>query len=136
MEAEKIKIITQDFGELEIEKEHIFTFEGGILGFDELHQFVLISDESTEPLKWLISVENPEIGFPLISPWHIDLSYEPGRDYDPDTEVAMTVVTLGHEEGNLSVNLKAPILFNIENNTGKQLILPTDKYSPSHVIKK
>ena len=136
MEAEKIILQTQDFGELEIEKEHIFHFENGILGFDTLHEFVLISDESTEPLKWLISVDDPGIGFPLISPWHIDLGYEPGRDFDPETEVAMAVVTLGHEEGALSVNLKAPVLFDIEHNLGRQIILPTDKYSPTHIIKK
>ncbi|MFN3782156.1 MAG: flagellar assembly protein FliW, partial [Candidatus Kapaibacteriota bacterium] len=54
---EKRVIKTLQFGELEIEPQHIFYFENGILGFEDLHEFVLIADEETLPFKWLISIE-------------------------------------------------------------------------------
>ena len=77
------KIInTTQFGEIEVDEEHIFIFDEGVLGFEDLREFVLIAEEETIPFKWLISVESPEIGFPLLSPWHIDLTYNPTNDFD------------------------------------------------------
>jgi flagellar assembly factor FliW len=128
------KITTFQFGEIEVEEKHIFYFDNGILGFEELREFVLISEEQTNPFKWLISLDESEIGFPLLSPWHIDLEYDPRLNLDYEKEVVMVVVTLENEKGMMTANMKAPIIFDVKDQKGKQIILPSDKYSPSHVI--
>jgi flagellar assembly factor FliW len=133
---EKRVIKTFQFGTIEIEPHHIFYFENGILGFEDLREFVLIADEETLPFKWLISVENPEIGFPLLSPWHLDLMYDPGPDFDLEKLVLMVIVTLEDENKQMTANMKAPIVFDVENQKGWQIILPTDKYSTNYVIPK
>jgi flagellar assembly factor FliW len=130
------RIKTIQFGEIEVEKEFVFIFENGLLGFDDLREFVLISDESTVPFRWLLSLENPNIGFPLLSPWHIDISYSPGKDFDLETEVLMAVITLEDENGDMSANLKAPIVFDVKNQLGKQVILTSDKFLTNYIIKK
>ena len=127
-------IKTLQFGELTFEDKHIFHFENGLLGFEELRDFVLISEEETLPFKWLLSIEKPEIGFPLLSPWHINLNYNPGEFYDLKKLVILTVVTLEDEAGLMTANLKAPVILDVENQKGEQVILPTDKYSPTFVI--
>ncbi|MCX8054374.1 MAG: flagellar assembly protein FliW [Ignavibacteria bacterium] len=134
--AKKRVIKTNYFGELEIDDEYIFKFKDGMLGFEDLHDYVLISEESTAPFKWLISVDEPEIGFPLLSPWHIDVYYDPGIKYDLEKQVLFVVITLEDENGEMSANMKAPVIFNIEEQTGKQIILPSDKYSTNYVIAK
>jgi flagellar assembly factor FliW len=131
---EKRVINTTQFGELEVSNEHIFNFPDGILGFEDLREFILISEEETIPFKWLISLEKAEIGFPLLSPWHIDLTYDPGRDFDIHKLVFMVVVTLEDEKGLMTANMKAPIIFDVDKQKGEQIILPSEKYSPSHVI--
>ena len=128
------KILTQQFGELTIEDKHIFNFPNGLLGFEDLHEFVLISEEETVPFKWLLSVDKPEIGFPLLSPWHIEIGYDPGNNFDLNKQVIMVVVTLENEEGSMTANLKAPVVLDVEKQSGEQLILPSDKYSPTHLI--
>lgn len=128
------KIRTVQFGEIEIEPQHIFYFENGILGFEDLKEFVLISDEETLPFKWLISLEKPEIGFPIISPWYLDLQYDPGDEFDLEKLVLMVIVILEDENKQMSANLKAPVVFDVENQKGWQTILPTDKYSTNFVI--
>ena len=125
---------TIQFGELMIESQHIFSFEEGVLGFEDLHEFVLISEEETVPFKWLISIEKPEIGFPLLSPWHIDLTYEPGNQFNLDTSVLMVVITLEDEKGLMTANMKAPIVLDADSRVGKQVILSSDKYSPAHIV--
>jgi flagellar assembly factor FliW len=130
------KIKTLQFGELDIEQSHIFNFPNGLLGFEDLREFVLISEEETVPFKWLICVEKPEIGFPLLSPWHIDLTYEPGNDFNLQREVILCVITLEDEKGLMTANMKAPVILDVIEQTGKQIILPSDKYIPNYIIQK
>ena len=133
-EMEEMKIFTQQFGELTVKPEHVFEFEEGLLGFEDLRQFVLISEEETLPFRWLVSLENPDIGFPLLSPWHIDLRYNPGKEHDMSREVIMVVITLEDEKGLMTANMKAPLILDVKSQSGRQVILPSDKYSPSYVI--
>lgn len=127
-------INTLQFGEIEISPEHIFYFDEGMLGFEDLREYVLISEEETVPFKWLISLEQPDIGFPMLSPWHLDLTYDPGKKIDLEKEVLLVVVTLENEKGLMSANMKAPVVLNVITQKGRQEILPTDKYSVNHII--
>jgi len=130
------KINTLQFGEFEVGEEHIFFFENGILGFEDLREFVLVSEEETVPFKWLISLDMPDIGFPCLSPWHIDLTYDPGKEFDLENEVLLIIVTLDDGNGQMTANLKAPVVLDIKYQRGKQIILTSDRYSPNFVITK
>jgi flagellar assembly factor FliW len=138
MQAAKSKdvreISTIQFGEISVEPKHIFKFKHGLLGFEELSEFVLISEEETLPFKWLISLDNPNIGFPLLSPWHIDLSYSPGKKFSEENKVLFVIITLENTHGMMTANMKAPVVLNVELQSGEQVILPKDKYSPNFVI--
>lgn len=128
------KITTLHFGEIEVENEHIVQFEEGILGFENLKEYVLIVDDQTVPFKWLVSLDSPDIGFPLLSPWLVEGDYNPGNDFNFDVEAFFVVVTLEDENGKMTANLKAPIIINVQDKTGKQIILSTDKYPTNQVI--
>lgn len=129
------KINTPHFGEILIEDKHIFYLKDGMLGFEKLKNFVLISEEETAPFKWFISIDDPEIGFPFISPWFLDLEYKPIRDFDIDKQVIFVVITLQDRDGNMSANMKAPVILNVEDQSGEQIIIPSDKYLTNFVIK-
>jgi len=129
-------INTSNFGEIEILPENIFYFENGILGFEMLNNFILITDDDIVPFKWLLSVEEPAIMFPVISPWLVETDYIDEGKFDAEKEVLFSIVTLNDDEGNTTVNLKAPIILNSEELTGEQIILPYEKYSVNHIIQK
>lgn len=123
----KRRIYTSQFGALDIEESQIIHFRDGILGFDQLHDFILVAEEDMAPLEWLVSIENPAIGLPVINPWYIYDEYE-FRDYDQQRDVVYVVVTLGSRSDRMTVNLRAPIIIDPVARTGHQLILPSDKY--------
>ena len=127
-------IKTPHFGELHVSKEQIFHFEHGMLGFEDLNRFVIVSAEESAPFQWLISIERPEIGFPLLSPWLIDLNYAPGHGYDVDKQAFFVVITLEDERGKMTANMKAPVILDTESLIGIQIILPFDKYSTNFII--
>lgn len=134
LENQVITINTHQFGEISIDVANIFHFPNGLLGFEDLKQFILISDEETEPFKWLICVDEPNIGFPLLSPFYVDFDYNIGKEIDLEINVLFVVVTLQDENKNISANLKAPIILNLQMMTGEQLLIPFEKYSTSHII--
>lgn len=129
-----ISLVIPDFGNLQVEPKHIFTFADGLLGFEDLTEFILINEESTSPFRWLVSVQKPSIGFPVLSPWHIELAYDPAIDYDLASHSLFVVVTLADEHKRMTANMKAPILLNTDKQTGKQIILTSGNYQAEYVI--
>jgi flagellar assembly factor FliW len=132
--TEKKIISSSYFGELEIIPENIFYFESGMLGFEIINNFVLINDDDISPIKWLMSVEEPEIMFPVISPFQIDENYDADKKIDIDKQVLFVVITLDDGKGNITANMKAPVVLDTEEQTGEQMILSSEKYSVEQII--
>ena len=66
----------------------------------------------------------------------MDNNYNPGRGFNLEEDAIFSIVTLGKKDQNMTANLKAPIVINIKENKGKQVILPNDKYSPTFIVSK
>ncbi|MCS6966704.1 MAG: flagellar assembly protein FliW [Candidatus Kapabacteria bacterium] len=122
-------------GSIRFQQKHIFTFPTGIIGFEHLKRYVLISSPELHPLRWLIAVEEPSIAFPVLLPWYVLPHYELPSEYsDLSTCVPLVIVTLAQDPAQIVVNLKAPILLNLRTRQGQQLILPGDRYSATHPL--
>ncbi len=134
--TDSIKISTKQFGELEIEKSSIFNFKDGLYGFEDLHRFIIINEEETEPFKWLLSIDDPSIGFPILSPYYIDPDYSIMQDLDPEKHVLFLIITLQDEKGNITANMKAPLILDVTDLEGKQIIILTEKYATDFILNK
>ncbi|MGL5755004.1 MAG: flagellar assembly protein FliW [Paraclostridium sp.] len=111
------------------------TFEKGLPGFENYKTFKISEVEDNTSFKTITSTEEKNIGFIAVSPFDIKKDYE--LDIDEETVkllkietyedvLVLNLVTLGNSLANSTVNLKAPIIINIKNNKGKQLILQND----------
>ena len=138
-----VKLSTSNFGNLSIEKENIITFEQGLLGFEELKQFAIIDVEECLPFEWLVSVEDPIVAFPILNPTLFFSDYKPSLSKDDlvlldikkEKDVEMfCIVTLGKKPEDVTLNLKGPILINMKNKMGKQVVLIEDYYSLSQQL--
>ena len=112
-------------------------FEKGIPGFESYNYFNVNAIEGNERFYNIVSKEDSNIGFVSISPFEIKNDYE--RDLDDELVkeldikeekdvLVLCLITLGKTLKDSTANLKAPIIINIKNNRGKQLILQDDKY--------
>ena len=113
-------------------------FEKGIPGLEKYREFEIHQVESNEKFKQIISIEDSNIGFIAISPFEIKKDYELNLSDDvikelqidsPKDVLVLSLITLGKTLEKSTVNLKAPVIINIKNNKGKQLILQDDKYN-------
>ncbi|MFZ0389607.1 MAG: flagellar assembly protein FliW [Calditrichia bacterium] len=137
-----MKVVTQQFGELEIPENYVINFPSGIIGFEDCKQFVVIDDEDYEPFRWLISLDRKEFGFPVLNPFSLIPDYQkefPERlmklikSQKGGLEV-FNVVTLKGEEQKMTLNLKGPIIIDYQKREGKQIILTSDDLSVSYPL--
>lgn len=138
-----LNLSTEKFGNLRIEKESIIIFESGILGFEDLKEFVIIDIEECLPFEWLVSVKDPLIAFPILNPMPFYTDYNPlksigdlsslGTENPKNVEIFCTV-TLGNSPSDVTINLKGPIVINMKNKKGKQFVLTEDYYSLHHPL--
>uniref|UniRef100_UPI0040564E87 flagellar assembly protein FliW n=1 Tax=Agathobacter sp. TaxID=2021311 RepID=UPI0040564E87 len=146
-----MKVNTRVFGEIEIEDDKIITLEKGMIGFPKLNHFALIFDEKKGEKKfkimWLQSLDDGEIAFPVTDPMAVAEDYRPsvneeilaplGELNDGNTYILVTV-TVPKKVEEFSINLKAPIVINMDTNKGAQVITEDDypvKYKIYELLK-
>ena len=117
-----MKLITQQFGDIEFDEDRIIKFKEGIFGFENLENYLLIKTED-ELFNWLNSIEEAEIVFPLFVINALDDGYP-----QVDGLEAFGIVTLNTDPAKITINLKAPVYIDLNKKTGYQKILDTDKY--------
>lgn len=131
---------TRLFGEINVKDEEVIHFTKPILGFDDCRQYLLMENESIFPTFWLQSVNDPNLAFPVISPFSVDENYSINlQDLDLDDirlnsiddALVLTLMVVPQTISSIRTNLRAPIIYNPEKKVAKQLILYDEKY-PIH----
>ena len=124
-----MKIETRDFGVVEINESDIITFVRPILGFEEYSKFImLMDDEIGNGFAWLQSVEEQGLCFVLANPELIGKTYEPEIDKDTINALGGEVTekwlmaVIKEKLEDTTVNLKSPVLVNMKNFTGAQVV--------------
>ncbi len=131
-----MKIQTSRFGCIEIGQKDVVAFPEGILGFNHLRQFVILDDPSDEIFVWLQSCEQPEVAFPVLEPSFFSQGYTVSlakRDRESlnldegSSPHILTVVTIPEDPSQMTANLKAPVVINVNKKLGRQCVLQDNK---------
>jgi flagellar assembly factor FliW len=138
-----IKVKTTRFGEIDVPEGDVIHLPSGLIGFPELKQYVLLDHDKDSPFKWFQSVEDGAIAFVLIDPLLFNPEYVAEvtdaelAELDVQSEedlVISVIVTVPSNPQNMTANLKAPLIFNLKNRRGKQVILNTSTFTTRHNI--
>ncbi len=138
-----MKIKTK-LGEIEVDRDKLITFEEGMPGLEHLRKFVIVSNGS-DPIMWLVSVEDESVALPVINPWIIRIDYtvdipkdameDLGIESKEDVQVWAILVIPHENPENMTINLMAPIIINTKNNKAKQIIMENSGYGIRHLVK-
>jgi flagellar assembly factor FliW len=138
-----IKVKTTRFGEIDIKNEDLIELPSGLIGFPELKRYVLLDHDKDSPFKWLQSLDDGAIAFVLINPllfkpdYTVEVTEAEVSDLGLKTEedaVISVIITIPTNPQNMTANLKAPLVFNLQNRKGKQLVLSNSAYTTRHNI--
>lgn len=132
-----MKLNTKYHGIIDYKEEDVITFSKGIPGFEGLRKFILFNIEENEIFSVLHSVEDENVGFIVVSPFYAMKDYEFNLDEvrlkelrveAPGDVMVYNTVTLNSKPENITANLRAPIVINIKQHLGEQIILDNEKY--------
>jgi flagellar assembly factor FliW len=131
---------TSRFGTVQIEVDDILLFPNGLFAFSHLRHWVLLADAENEAIGWLHSVSDPQVAMAVVSPRRFVPNYQvrvsrgqlASLEISPSSP-AYVLTIVSKEEEKLTVNLKAPLIVNLERRLGKQVITSDDQ-PLQHVI--
>ncbi len=138
-----IKVKTTRFGEIEVKEKELIELPNGLIGFPELKRYILLDHDKDSPFKWLQSLDDGSIAFVLINPllfkpnYAVEVTEAEVADLSLTSEedaVISVIITMPSNPQNMTANLKAPLVFNLKNRKGKQLILNHAEYTTRHNI--
>ncbi len=130
-----MRLVTEEFGELEIPENEIIYFPKGIIGFEKFKKFYVLKHQDFQPFSWLISVEDPQLHLPVIDPIHNvgddlqDLLLKHLQNKirkDAEIEI-LAIVKIDSSQGSVTANLKGPILIDYSLQYGEQLVLEDER---------
>jgi flagellar assembly factor FliW len=113
--------------------ENIIHMPLGLLGFENIKKYVLLSEPDDAPFHWLQVLDDPKLAFLVLSPFEIVPDYAPDIGEDvvnflklnaPEDALVYNIVTI-HPDGRATMNLKGPIILNRFTLVAKQVV-PTN----------
>ena len=123
--------------------EVVVEFPAGLMGFAHLRSFRLFEPTGSYPLKFLQSVEAPEISFTCIDvaaikmDYQFDLSEEEARNLaleKPEDALVLALVVIPEDPRQMTANLAGPLVINTQSRQGRQIVLNTESYPLKYPI--
>ncbi|MBX9929272.1 MAG: flagellar assembly protein FliW [Gemmatimonadaceae bacterium] len=124
-------------GDIEMPEDAVLSFPEGLLGFPECHRWALV-DGARSGTFWLQSLDHAPLAFLLLDPFQFfdDYAVEVAMrdrarlDAAETNQVAvLAIVTLGKTiEEPCSVNLQGPLLIDMAQRRGIQIILDDTRF--------
>lgn len=140
-----MKAETRLFGQIDVADDKIIKIKEGIIGYPDFVNFTLIHDEEKKQkgrIKWLQSLDDGMFALPVVDPLDIIPEYKPTvnkealkllGDMPKDSVFVLVTITVPKQIEQMSVNLKAPFIINMENLQGLQVIIE-DNYPVKYKI--
>ena len=135
-----MKIQTSRFGAMDVADQDVINMAEGLLGFEDLKRYFIIDPSDDTIILWLQSIDRPEIAFPILEPkvfrpdYHVRLSANELRSLKLDSvarggTLVYSILTIPEDPRNMTANLKAPIVVNVKDGQGRQVVLQENEYS-------
>lgn len=124
------------FGEVEYDPSNVISFPEGLIGLDQLHNFIVMPNKKEGPLFWIQSVDEPDFAFVVTDPTNFFFDYQVKADEGErkklgigaeDEYFVLTIVSISPEK-EITLNLAGPILYSPKTNRAFQGILEDSRF--------
>lgn len=125
-------INTTRFGIVKYRADYIVHFRDGMVGFPDLKHYVLVESPQMPLVLWLQSVDDASVAFPLIEPQLVRKSYQFNMNPADESMIGYTegaktkaflVMTIPAQAEQMTVNMRAPVVVNLDKSCAGQVIL-------------
>jgi flagellar assembly factor FliW len=138
-----MKIETTRFGAVEVGDDEVLTFPDGLLGFPALRRYVLLPNPKGGPFLWLQAADDPAVAFVVVDPAEFFADYKVSvraedvaliRLDDAAQGRVVVILTVPGDPKEITANLAGPIVLNLRERLGRQLVLGEPGLSTRHKL--
>ncbi len=136
-----MNVETTRFGVVNVDEDRIITFSAGLLGFSSFKKYALLQPHDDAVFFWLQSVEAPELAFVITDPglWVKDYMVTIRREQMEELGLARledghVFVIVNKYDQTLTANAQGPLVINVHNCSGMQLVLADKRWTTRHEI--
>ncbi len=138
-----MKYETTRFGPLELEATDIIDFPTGLYGFEREKKFTFLPFDPNidSPIEWMQSLVTPGLAFVITDPFLYvpdyvvklteeekkTIRYRPGHSLQ-----TRVIVTIPENYVEMTANLVAPLVINLQSQTARQFVLTNVNYDTRH----
>lgn len=131
-----MKVNTTRFGELEVDKKDVITFNDGLLGFEQLKKFFIVDPGDQTLILWFQSIDDAATAFPIIEPKIFKPEYTVKLLPAELASLALeslgdasvySILTIPQTVTDMNANMKAPIVINNKTKIARQIVLQDSK---------
>lgn len=134
-------IETSRFGQLEVDDRRLISFPEGVLGFPRQRHYALVQTGRDSGFYWLQSVDAADLAFVVCDPRLFVGDYQVPVKLDELAGIGLTkageaqVFIIVNKVGDLLTgNFQGPLVINVRNRQGRQLVLSDRKYTTRHPL--
>lgn len=134
-------IDTTRFGQLEVDRQRLITFQDGILGFPKQHEYALVQTGEGSGFYWLQSESTADLAFVVCDPrlfvadYQVPVKLEELRAIGLAEPASAQVFIIVNKVGDLLTgNFQGPLVVNVVNRLARQLVLSDKRYSTRHPL--
>jgi len=134
---------TKFFGEVDVNENKIVTITNGLLGFENLTKYVLIPHDKDNMFKWFQSVEDVSVCFLVVEPVTFMLNYSLEISDEvverlsikvAEDVITYALVVIPDDPLKISANLCGPLVINMVNRLGMQVVSMNPHHQVKHFI--
>lgn len=139
-----LRVQTTRFGIIEVDPDLILNFSEGLIGFERCQRYIVLRQDETNIFRWLQSLDDPKIAFPIVEPDAFHPDYRPTisdadartLELERDTPILLfSVVTVpSGNPRNMTANLLGPLVVNALTRMAKQVIVQDEGYTTRHRV--
>jgi flagellar assembly factor FliW len=136
---------SEKLGDVPYSPEDVVRFPAGVPGFEHLQEFLVVTREECAPFVFLAALADPEVALPLLP---LAYAASAGGGVPVDVRAALedeargggtlacyTVVSIGPDAREVIVNLRAPVVIDLDARRGSQVIVPDETLPLSTTLK-
>lgn len=129
-----MQISTTRFGTLSVDVDDLIQFPHGLVGFEDCRHWVLLADPDNHAVGWLQSAERPATALAVVSPRRFAGDYRVRVSHGQLTSLVLAdrdrlyvLCVVSKQNGHYVMNLRAPVLVNLDRRLGCQVITSDDQ---------
>lgn len=127
---------TTRFGTVDVAEDRLLDFPTGLLGFSSYTKFALLQPDEDGVFYWLQSVDSAELAFVVTDPsrWCDEYEATVRREHMDVLDLeevgdARVFVIVNKYDETLTANLQGPLIVNLRNRRGMQIVLSDQRWT-------